>query len=145
MQCYKCENQINLEKYHTNGKKPEESIKVNANRIPLAKNLGPSKVKKKPFFQPLESPYYKEDIQYFLKRNQDKKEHEEREKAMRMKIKKETEDFLERMNESSKRYLKTDNNKENGYLKQFYNDYVEKIYRTPQRERPKPYWLNNIN
>lgn len=138
MECYKCHNQINLEKYHTNGERP---IKVNQDGIPLAKALGPLKSENK--LDPFKSDYYKEDIRYFVEKERDEKQRIKQIEMRRMKIQDETNRFLTLMNESSKRYLKTDNNKTKDNLNRMYAEYVEKVYKTPLRENQKAYWLVN--
>ena len=139
LQCFSCQNQINLNKYNQNFKQRDPfSYKVD---IPLAESLftyNKNLVNKEVSYYSF-SNEFKKEINYFEDRMRN-------EKILKLKIQMDTDEFLRRINKRNDKYI--NNAKviicQNNYLDKYYNDYVQKIYHSDSDEKENNnmyYWI----
>ena len=135
MQCYKCENQVNLQKYHNNihidisnmfNNKPQVKVQFMSPKTNVNNSL--------------KSNYYKEDLEHYSRRSEEYNNKHVKEIRESWKTGKETEEFIKRMNEKDKMFFKVFNTNELD-SKQYYDEYVKKVYEKPVGGN-KYYWLN---
>ena len=135
MQCYKCENQVNLKKYLDN-----QNIDL-LNRIMVPRAEISYENQRYFDYNQNKSDIYGEEIDYFYRRNEENKRKEMKENQEKQRIIKETDEFIEKMIEKDNAFLRRSKSKENT-LNKYYDEYVKNVYKK-QEVGNNYYWLNS--
>ncbi len=135
MQCYKCENQVNLKKYLDN-----QNIDL-LNRIMVPRAEISYENQRYFDYNQNKSDIYGEEIDYFYRRNEENKRKEMKENQEKQRIMRETDEFIEKMIEKDNAFLRRSKSKENT-LNKYYNEYVKNVYKK-QEVGNNYYWLNS--
>jgi hypothetical protein len=135
MQCYKCENQVNLKKYLDN-----QNIDL-LNRIMVPRAEISYENQRYFDYNQNKSDIYGEEIDYFYRRNEENKRKEMKENQEKQRIMKETDEFIEKMIEKDSAFLRRSKSKENT-LNKYYDEYVKNVYKK-QEVGNNYYWLNS--
>jgi hypothetical protein len=135
MQCYKCENQVNLKKYLDN-----QHIDF-LNRIIVPPAEVSYKNERYFDYNKNRTDYYGEELYHLYRRNEEKKIEEMKENQEKNRIMKETEEFIDKMIEKDNAFLRRSKSKENT-SKKYYDEYVKDVYKKKE-EGNNYYWLNS--